>query len=90
MPSFVFCFRPDPSLRPAAMESLRARLPAGAAITPKTQTVVAVDVPETVVIGKLEDMRREFGEAWDIYAPTYAEIQPPRLNLAAFRKKTAL
>lgn len=87
MPSFVFCFRHDPSLRPDAMEGLRARLPAGAAITQKTQTVVAVDVPDTVAAVKLEDMQREFGEGWDVHAPVYAEARPPRMNLAALRKK---
>lgn len=87
MPSFVFCFRPDPGLRPAAIEELRARLPLGAVVTPKTQTIVAVDIPGVDAFVNVGELQREFGKAWEIHAATYAELRPPRVSLSALRKK---
>jgi len=81
MPRFTFLFRLDPELRQEALEGLRAALPAAVVVTPKTNTAVAVEWPESGPAADLAALRRDFGDSWEVHPSVQAEIGPPKLNL---------
>ena len=83
MRRFTFQFRADPELRQAALEGLRAALPAAVVVTPKTNTAVAVEWPESDPAADLATLRRDFGASWEVHPSVQAEIGPPKLNLGS-------
>lgn len=87
MARFSFHFRFDPELRQEALEGLRTALPAAVVVTPKTNTVVAVEWPESGPDADLAALRRDFGDTWEIHPSVQAEIGPPKLNVRALASR---
>lgn len=87
MARFSFQFRLDPELRQEALEGLRAALPAAVVVAPKTNTVVAVEWPESSPDADLAALRRDFGDSWEIHPSVQAEIGPPKLNVRSLASR---